>query len=194
MVKIAILGYGIVGSGVASLLIKNRPQIEKVINDNIELSAILDIRSFPEDDLRDIITPNFDEILNNGQISVCVETIGGIGIAYDFTKKLLKSGKSVITSNKELVAIHGEELLQIARDNKVHYLFEASVGGGIPILTILKKELAANRYSKIIGILNGTTNYILSKMKETGASLDEALKEAQRLGYAERDPSFRYIL
>lgn len=189
MIKIAILGYGTVGSGVASMLMNNKEQIEKVVEDEIELSAIVDIRPFPEDALKSIITPNFDEILNNKEINICVETIGGINIAYKFTKQLLLAGKSVVTSNKELVAVHGEELLEIAAENHVHYLFEASVGGGIPLLNILKKELASNRYSKIFGILNGTTNYILSKMKESGMSLKEALAEAQELGYAEKDPT-----
>lgn len=189
MINIAVMGFGVVGSGVVELLDKNETMFEKKIKDNVKCKYILDIRDFPESKYRDIVTHDFNDILNDDSVSVVCETIGGAGIAYDFTRKLLEAGKNVVTSNKELVAKHGYELLRIAKEKNVFYLFEAAVGGGIPILNPLYNCLSANRIKKICGILNGTTNYILTKMYRDGISFELALKQAQELGYAEKDPT-----
>jgi homoserine dehydrogenase len=189
MTGIAVLGYGIVGSGVVEIIEKNGGSIGKRAGDAIKVLKILDIRDFPGSPFNDIITKNSEEVFENDKISIIVETIGGIGIAYDFTKRALKSGKSVVTSNKELVATHGPELLEMANNNKCMYLFEASVGGGIPIIRPLNNCLAANEIDGIMGILNGTTNYILSKMKNDDSDFNDALSEAQEKGYAEADPT-----
>jgi homoserine dehydrogenase len=189
MADIAVLGYGVVGSGVLEVINKNSISISRKAGESITVKKVLDIRSFPDDPYRDIITKNADEVFDDPSISIIVETIGGTGIAYEYTKKAFSKGKNVVTSNKELVAAHGPELLQLAKDAGVNYLFEASVGGGIPIIRPLNQCLAANEITGIAGILNGTTNYILTQMKKEGKSFDEALKNAQKNGYAEANPT-----
>jgi len=189
MVKVAILGYGIVGSGVAEVIRNNADSISFNSGQDIVVEKILDVRDFDKSPDALLLTKNPEDIFDNKEISIVVETIGGAGIAYEFTRRALLAGKSVVTSNKELVATHGPELLQLARDQKVSYMFEASVGGGIPIIRPLQQCLAANKITGILGILNGTTNYILTKMKLEGKDFAEALKEAQVNGYAEANPT-----
>ena len=189
MIKVAILGYGIVGSGVAEVIRNNADSISLNAGQDIVVEKILDVRDFEKSPDAMLLTKDPEEIFENCEISTVVETIGGVGIAYEFTKRALTSGKSVVTSNKELVATHGPELLQLAKDNHVSYMFEASVGGGIPIIRPIQQCLAANKISGILGILNGTTNYILSKMRTEGKDFSEALKEAQVNGYAEANPT-----
>ncbi len=189
MVNIAVLGYGIVGSGVVEVCGMNKDSINKKLGNEIFIKKILDIRDFPGNPLEDRFTKNAEEIFSDPEISVIVETIGGIGIAYEYTKRALEAGKSVVTSNKELVATYGPELLALAYSKKLSYLFEASVGGGIPIIRPLNKCLSANQVQTISGILNGTTNYILTKMKKEKVSFETALKEAQKHGYAEQNPT-----
>ena len=187
MVKIAIMGYGTVGSGVYEIIKADNFAYEAM--NPIEIKYILDIRDFPDHKEKELFTKDFNDILNDGEIYCVVEAMGGLNPAYEFTKALLLAGKSVVTSNKELVATHGPELLRIAKDKNVNYLFEASVGGGIPIIKPLCSSLKANRIKKIAGILNGTTNFILTEMVEKGKSFEEALKMAQDNGYAERNPA-----
>jgi homoserine dehydrogenase len=189
MVHVAILGFGVVGSGVAEVLDKNARQIAQKAGREIAVKYILDVREFPESPYREKIVKDFSIIENDPDVSIVVETIGGVGVAREFTTRALKAGKSVVTSNKELVAELGCELLKLAKDNHASYLFEASVGGGIPILRPLSQCLAANELTEICGILNGTTNYILTRMIHSGCSLEAALKEAQDNGYAEQNPS-----
>ena len=187
---VAVMGFGTVGSGVAELLDKNHDSIvKKSMQDSLELKYILDIRDFPDSPYKDKLIKDFNIILNDPEIEIVVETMGGVTFAYDFVKKSLLAGKSVVTSNKELVAQHGYELLTIANEKNVNFLFEASVGGGIPIIRPMAQCLAANEIDSIAGILNGTTNYILTKMITENQSFDEALKKAQELGYAEKDPT-----
>ncbi len=187
--KIAIIGFGVVGSGTVELFYKNKELIEKRSGRLMDIKWICDLRDFPGSPFADKFTKNFNDILNDPEISVAAEMIGGKTLAYEYTKKLLSRGVSVVTSNKELVATHGAELIRLAKDNKCNYFFEASVGGGIPIIRPLHQCLAANRIERIAGILNGTTNYILTKMIYDQVSFDQALADAQRLGYAEQDPS-----
>ena len=180
MKAIAILGFGTVGSGVYEVLKKA---------EDIQIQYIVDLRAFPEHPLADRVTSDFEKVLADERVEVVVETMGGVKIAYDYTKRALLAGKSVVTSNKAVVDACGEELESIARQKGVSYLYEASVGGGIPILRPLRDCFAADRVLKISGILNGTTNYILTRMAESGCSMEEALAEAQALGYAEQDPT-----
>jgi len=187
--EVAILGYGVVGSGVAEVLRKNSRSIASRAGEEIKVKRILEIRDITEGPDKDLFTKNPDEVFNDPDISVVIETIGGTRVAHEFTKKAFAAGKNVVTSNKELVAAHGPELLKMARDNGVKYLFEASVGGGIPIIRPLEQCLAANVIDGITGILNGTTNFILSKMRREGKDFSEALKNAQQNGYAEADPT-----
>ena len=189
MVQVAILGFGTVGSGVAEVIRKNSAHIDEKVANEIRLKYILDVRSFPDSPFRDCFVNDFSVIEQDPEVDVVVETIGGATVAYDFTRRALAAGKSVVTSNKELVATHGYELIQLARSKGVSYLFEASVGGGIPIIRPISQCLAANELTGITGILNGTTNYILTRMIRAGLSFEAALKEAQDNGYAERDPS-----
>jgi homoserine dehydrogenase len=189
MISIAILGYGVVGSGVAEVCRMNNAVIRERVGRGIDIRYILDIRDFPEDPCADRIIHDPDRIINDPDVSVVVETIGGISFAYELSKRALAAGKHVVTSNKELVAKHGPELMRLAAANKVSYLFEASVGGGIPIIRPLYKCLAANIITRIVGILNGTTNYILTRMNTAGIDFASALKEAQAHGYAEQNPS-----
>ena len=189
MIKIALMGHGVVGSGGAEVFFKHNKAFEKKVGDELELKYILDLRDFPDLPYSDLFTKDFSDIINDDEIKVVVEVMGGVGAAYDFVKQCLSKGKSVATSNKELVATHGAELLKIAEENGANFLFEASVGGGIPIIRPLYQCLSANDIIEIDGILNGTTNYILTKMIKEQTSFDDALKTAQQLGYAERDPS-----
>jgi len=188
MVKIGVMGFGTVGSGVVEVIRKNASSISRKAGQTIDIKYILDIRDFPDSPERYLLTKNAEDILNDDEISIVVEVMGGIEPAYTFTKRALLSGKHVVTSNKELVAAHGAELLAIAREKNVNYMFEASVGGGIPIIRPLNQCLAANDITEIVGILNGTTNYILTKMIKEGQSFEDALKDAQDKGYAERNP------
>ncbi len=187
---VAVMGFGTVGSGVVELLYKNHHSIvKKSMQDSLDLKYILDIRDFPDSPYKDKFVKDFNIILNDPEVQIVVETMGGITFAYDFVKKLLLAGKSVVTSNKELVAEKGFELLTIAKEKNVNFLFEASVGGGIPIIRPITQCLAANEIDEIAGILNGTTNYILTKMITEDVSFEDALKNAQELGYAEKDPT-----
>ena len=189
MVNVAILGFGTVGSGVAEVLTTNGGLIDNRVNDLVRLKYIVDVRDFPDSPYKDLFVKDFAVLESDPELDIVVETIGGAKIALDFTTRALKAGKSVVTSNKELVATHGYELLQLARANGCSYLFEASVGGGIPILRPLTSCLAANELEQVTGILNGTTNYILTRMIRAGLTFDQALKEAQANGYAEKDPT-----
>jgi len=188
MIQAAVLGYGTVGSGVVEVIYDNKEVIKERVGDDIEVKYILDLRDFPGDKYESKVVHDFNVILEDPEVSIVCETMGGTKPAYDFTKSALLKGKSVCTSNKELVAAHGPELLQIAKENNCSYLFEASVGGGIPIIRPMNTALAPENIQKIKGILNGTTNYILTKMAKEGASFEEVLKEAQDKGYAERNP------
>jgi homoserine dehydrogenase len=189
MVNVAILGFGVVGSGVAEVLTKNSDSISRKVDDFIHLKYIVDVREFPDSPFADCFVKDFSVVENDPEVDIVVETIGGATVALDFTRRALTAGKSVITSNKELVATHGYDLLQLAKEKGVSYLFEASVGGGIPIIRPLSQCLAANQLFEVYGILNGTTNYILTRMIRSGLSFETALKEAQENGYAEHDPT-----
>ena len=188
MAKIAVLGYGTVGSGVVEVLATNSASIATRAGQPIEVKSVLDIRDFPGDPIQEKIVHNIDDIINDDEIDVVVEVMGGVEPAFTFVKKALEAGKSVCTSNKALVAAHGPELLEMAKERKLNFMFEASVGGGIPIIRPLNQSLTADEITKITGILNGTTNYILTKMSREGSSYEDTLKEAQELGYAERNP------
>ncbi len=189
MIDVAIMGHGVVGSGVAEVLLKNAEHISEKAKTPINIKKILDLREFPGLTYSDKFTKDFNEILNDPDIKVVAEVMGGLHPAYEFTKALLESGKSVVSSNKELVAEKGDELLRIAEEKNVNYLFEASVGGGIPVLRPIAQCLAANGLYEVQGILNGTTNFIMTKMVSDGEPFEEVLAEAQRLGYAEKDPT-----
>ncbi|MBQ2677217.1 MAG: homoserine dehydrogenase [Clostridia bacterium] len=189
MVKIAVMGHGVVGSGVVEVFYKNRESIQKKADCQMDIAHILDLRDFPDSPYKEKFTKSFDDIINDDEVKIVVEVMGGVNPAYDFVKRCLLKGKSVATSNKELVATKGAELLKIAGETGTNFLFEASVGGGIPILRPLSQCLAANDIIEIDGILNGTTNYILTKMIKEQVAFSDALKNAQELGYAERDPS-----
>jgi homoserine dehydrogenase len=188
-VKIAILGYGIVGSGVAQIIHDSQALVEARRGVALSVKSILDIRRFPGDANEKLFVRDLEAIERDAEISIVVEAIGGLRHAYDFTRRCLLAKKSVVTPNKELVAVHGAELLALARENGVHYLFEAAVGGGIPIIHPITQCLSADRITEIAGILNGTSNYILTRMRDNGFSFEEALLEAQKLGYAESDPT-----
>ena len=186
--KVAVMGYGTVGSGVVEVLFENQELIAKRTGEAVEVKYILDLREFPGDRFEDKIVHDVNTIMDDPEVGVVCEVMGGVGAAYHFTKMALERGKSVCTSNKELVAKHGPELLQIAAANNCSYLFEASVGGGIPIIRPLNNALTAEKIEAITGILNGTTNYILTKMEKEGADFADVLKEAQEKGYAESNP------
>ena len=188
MVNIAVMGYGTVGSGVIEVLQTNKERIDQRAGDEIHVKYILDLRDFPGDPIQEKIVHDFQVIAEDPSIQIVVEVMGGIEPAYTFVKKCLMAGKSVVTSNKALVAKHGAELLSIAREKNINFLFEASVGGGIPIIRPLNSSMTADEIEEITGILNGTTNYMLSKMFYEGADYEEVLKEAQEKGYAERNP------
>ena len=187
--KIAVLGYGTIGSGVVEVLNINAGKIARRSGEKVEVKYVLDLREFPGDPVQDILVHDYSVIAEDDEIGVIVETMGGTKPAYDFVKTALLSGKSVCTSNKELVAAHGAELIQIAKEKNVNFFFEASVGGGIPIIRPINQCITADEIQEINGILNGTTNFILTKMAEDGADFGDVLKEAQELGYAEKDPT-----
>ena len=188
MVKVAVLGYGTVGSGIVEVIKTNQDMVNKKAGDEIDVKYILDLRDFPGDPYENLVVHDVEVILNDPEVLVIAEAMGGVEPAYTFTKRALSAGKSVCTSNKELVAKHGAELIELARANKCNYMFEASVGGGIPIIRPLNASLTPERVDGITGILNGTTNYILTKMEKEGSDFDTVLKEAQDKGYAERNP------
>ncbi len=188
MINVAVLGYGTVGKGVVEVIEKNKDMVNKKSAADLSVKYILDLLDFPEDPYADKIIHDFDTILQDDSVAIICETMGGLRAAYQFTKAALEKGKSVCTSNKELVAKYGPELLATAKENNCNYLFEASVGGGIPIIRPLNYSLTAERIEQITGILNGTTNYILTKMDFENADFDTVLKEAQALGYAEANP------
>ena len=187
--KIAVMGYGTIGSGVVDVLRINKEKIAQRAGEEIEVKYILDLRDFPGDPMENAIVHDYQVIVNDPEIGVVVETMGGVEPAYTFVKAMLEAGKQVATSNKNLVAAKGAELIKIARDHNVNFQFEASVGGGIPIIRPLNKCLTADEIEEITGILNGTTNYMLTKMAQEGADFDEVLKDAQDKGYAEKDPT-----
>ncbi len=186
--KIGIMGFGVVGGGVGEIISSSPDGLMSRSGEKVEIARILDLRDFPDSPFT-CFTKDFNDILNDDEIQIVAEVMGGTKPAYEFTKQLLLAGKHVVTSNKELVAKHGTELLQIAREKNVSYLFEASVGGGIPIIRPLYSSLSANELTDVLGILNGTTNYILTQMIKEGASFEDALKGAQEKGYAEKDPT-----
>ena len=189
MINVAIMGHGVVGSGVAEILINHADRVAQKVKEEINVKYILDLRDFPELSYSDKFIKDFELIVNDPEIKVVAEVMGGTNPAYDFVKRCLLSGKSVVTSNKELVAAKGAELIKIAEQNNVNFLFEASVGGGIPVLRPLSQCLTANEITEISGILNGTTNYILNKMIVDNMDFDSALKLAQEKGYAEKNPA-----
>ena len=189
MVSIAIMGHGVVGSGVAEILLTHKQKLFARLGEEIYIKKVLDLREFPDSPIADRFTKDFEEIINDLEIRVVVEVMGGLHPSYEFVSRCIKAGKSVVTSNKELVAAYGAELLALAKENNVNFLFEASVGGGIPIIRPMNQCLVANIVDEIAGILNGTTNFILTKMIEDGMQFADALKLAQELGYAEKDPT-----
>ena len=189
MVSVAVMGHGVVGSGVVEILLTHKQKLFSRLGEEIYVKKVLDLREFPDSPIADRFTKNFDDIINDLEIRVVVEVMGGLNPAYDYVKRCIKAGKSVVTSNKELVAAHGAELLELARQENVNFLFEASVGGGIPIIRPMNQCLVANNVDEIAGILNGTTNFILTKMIEDGMQFEDALKLAQDLGFAERNPA-----
>lgn len=189
MIKIAVLGYGTVGSGVVEVLNTNAALIARRAGQEVGVKYVLDLRDFPDDPVQSKVVHDFQIILNDPEVDIVVETMGGTKPAYECVKRSLQEGKSVCTSNKELVAAYGAELVHIAKSRNVNFLFEASVGGGIPIIRPLNQSLTADRIEQINGILNGTTNYILTKMAQDGSDFEDVLKEAQELGYAEKDPT-----
>lgn len=189
MTQIAVLGHGVVGSGVVEVIEKNAAAIARRAGEEIAVRYILDLRDFPDSPYPEKFVKDFDTILKDDSIRVVVEVLGGVHPAYDFVKASLEAGKSAVTSNKEMVAQKGAELLAIAKSNNVNFLFEASVGGGIPIIRPLHQCLAANEINEIAGILNGTTNFILTKMIKEGMQFADALQLAQENGYAEADPT-----
>lgn len=188
MISVAIMGHGTVGSGVAEILTTHKQKLFKAVGEELYVKHILDLREFPDSPLADRFTKDFEDIVNDIEVRVVVEVMGGTNPAYDFVKRCLQAGKSVVTSNKELVAKHGAELLAVAKENNANFLFEASVGGGIPIIRPLSQCLVANEVDEIAGILNGTTNFIFGKMINDNMDFSDALKLAQDLGYAERNP------
>lgn len=189
MTKMAIMGYGVVGSGVYDIVTKNAKTISRKLGEELSVKYILDIRDFDSHPEKHLFVKDADVIANDKEVTLVAEAMGGVTFAYEFTKKMLLSGKSVVTSNKELVSKKGTELFNLAKENNVSYMFEASVGGGIPVIRPLVNCLAANNIKKIYGIMNGTTNYILTKMFKENQSFEVALKDAQDLGYAEKDPT-----
>ena len=188
MIQIAVMGYGTIGSGVVEVLETNSEIIRQKTGQDIRVKYILDLREFPEDPHKDLVVHDFSVIEKDEEVDIVVETMGGVNPAYAFAKACLLAGKHVVTSNKALVAAHGTELLEIARERNINFLFEASVGGGIPIIRPMTQALAGEEIQEISGILNGTTNYILTKMNREGQTFEAALKKAQELGYAERNP------
>jgi len=188
MIKVAVLGYGTVGSGVVEVIERNNAQVSRNAGEEMHVKYILDLRDFPDDPYGDRVVHDVNIILQDSEIGIVCEVMGGTGAAYQYTKQALEAGKSVCTSNKELVAKYGPELIAIARAHNCNYMFEASVGGGIPIIRPINSSLTAEKILAVTGILNGTTNYILTKMGSEGTAFEDALKQAQEMGYAERNP------
>lgn len=188
MIEAAIYGYGNIGSGVAEVIEKNQDRIEKAVGQGVHVKYVLDLRNFEGDPIQEKVVHDVETIVNDPEIKIICETMGGNEPAFTFTKKALMAGKSVCTSNKELVANHGAELIEIAKKHHCNYFFEASVGGGIPVIRTINNALKQETILNISGIVNGTTNYILTKMEKEGAAFDEVLREAQELGFAERSP------
>lgn len=189
MVNIAVLGYGTVGSGIVEVIKTNQKIVDAKANDQLHVKYVLDLRDFPGDPVEEILTHDFEDIINDPEVDIVAEAMGGLNPAFTFAKRTLEAGKNYCTSNKALVAAHGAELMQIAKDNHVNFMFEAAVGGGIPIIRPLYQCLTADDIVEITGIINGTTNYMLTKMNTEGVSYDAVLKQAQELGYAEADPT-----
>ena len=189
MIKVAVLGYGTVGSGVVEVLRENKDIIKDRVGEELKVSYVLDLREFAGDPIAEVLVHDFEEIIKDDEVKIVAEAMGGIEPAYTFAKKSLMAKKHFCTSNKELVAKHGAELIALAKENNVNFMFEASVGGGIPIIRPLNTCLTADRVDEIIGILNGTTNYMLTRMANEGVSFEAVLKDAQALGYAEADPT-----
>ena len=189
MIKIAVLGYGTVGSGVVEVIRTNHESINKRAGEEIQIKYVLDLREFPDDPVQEILVHDYEQIINDPEVEIVVEVMGGTGAAYNFVKRALEAGKCVCTSNKALVAKYGPELMDIAREKGINFLFEASCGGGIPIIRALNSSLTADEIDELTGILNGTTNYMLDKMNTEGVDFDTVLKEAQAKGYAEADPT-----
>ena len=188
MIQAAILGCGTIGSGVYEVIERNQEQIQKKLGQELRITKILDIRSFPGEPFEELVTGRFQDIVEDPDIDIVVETMGGTSPAYEMVKACLLQGKHVVTSNKALVAAHGSELLEIAKEKKRNFFFEAAVGGGIPLIRTLGTGYAGQKISRITGILNGTTNYILTRMDREGADFNAVLADAQKLGYAERNP------
>ena len=189
MINIAVLGYGTVGSGVVEVIRTNHETINKRAGEEIKIKYVLDLRDFPGDPVEEVLVHDFEQIVNDPEVDIVVEVMGGTGAAYNFAKRALEAGKSVCTSNKALVAKYGPELMEIAKEKEINFLFEASCGGGIPIIRALSSSLTADVVDEVTGILNGTTNYMLDKMNTEGADFNTVLKEAQEKGYAEADPT-----
>ena len=189
MINIAVLGYGTVGSGVVEVIRTNHETINKRAGEEIKIKYVLDLRDFPGDPVEEVLVHDFEQIVNDPEVDIVVEVMGGTGAAYNFAKRALEAGKSVCTSNKALVAKYGPELMEIAKEKEINFLFEASCGGGIPIIRALNSSLTADVVDEVTGILNGTTNYMLDKMNTEGADFNTVLKEAQEKGYAEADPT-----
>lgn len=188
MIKVAVLGYGTVGSGVVEVFRENQEILNKNVGEEVEIKYVLDLREFPGDPVEKVLVHDFETIVNDPEVKIVVEVMGGLNPSFNFVKRCLENGKSVCTSNKELVAQHGTDLLQTAKEHQVNFLFEASCGGGIPIIRPLYQALTADKIDEVSGILNGTTNYILSKMASDGSDFEDVLKKAQDKGYAERNP------
>lgn len=189
MIKIAVMGYGTIGSGVAEVLDINRAGIAKRAGDEISLKYVLDLRDFPGDPVQEILVHDYRTIVEDPEVRIVVETMGGVEPAYTFVRAMLEAGKHVTTSNKALVAAKGAELIAIAKERNVNFMFEASVGGGIPIIRSLNSCLTADEIEEITGIVNGTTNYMMTKMTDEGLEFDDVLADAQAKGYAEKDPT-----
>ena len=189
MIKIAVMGYGTIGSGVVKVIETNQESICKKIGEGIEVKYILDLRDFQGDPMQDKVVHDYQAIAQDPEIAIVVESMGGVEPAYTFVKAMLEAGKSVTTSNKALVAVHGAELIETAKQQNVNFMFEASVGGGIPIIRALNSCLTADRIEEISGIVNGTTNYMMTRMAQEGCEFEDVLKDAQEKGYAEKDPT-----
>lgn len=189
MINVAVLGYGTVGSGVVEVINTNHESINKRAGQEINVKYVLDLRKFPGDPVEKILVHDYEQIVNDPEVDIVVEVMGGVEPAYTFVKKALLAGKNVCTSNKALVADKGRELMDIAREKSINFLFEASCGGGIPIIRVINSSLTGDEIDEVTGILNGTTNYMLYKMSTEGCEFDTVLKEAQQKGYAEADPT-----
>lgn len=189
MINIAVLGYGTVGSGVVEVINTNHESINQRAGEELRIKYVLDLRDFPGNPVQEVLVHDYETIVNDPEVDIVVEVMGGIEPAYTFVKRALLAGKSVCTSNKALVAKHGRELMDIAKEKSINFLFEASCGGGIPIIRVLNSSLTADEIDEVTGILNGTTNYMLYKMSSEGSDFDDVLKEAQAMGYAEADPT-----